>query len=130
MIPNEYDYMQQEFCKKSLKDKEFLDKHIEIERILNTLNVVVLIILFSFFFANTYMLQGMVHTFQKPLQFQIQPLPYPNLIIHILKKRNTVLFFSLLNTAHFCAPPVNNQSPELNSTSFSQSMLPSSLQKL
>lgn len=49
-IPNEYDYMQQEFCKKSLKDKEFLDKHIEIERILNTLNVEDLIIFtFNFF---------------------------------------------------------------------------------
>ena len=48
-IPNEYDYIQQEFCKKSLKDKEFLDKHIEIERILNTLNVEDLIILHSIF---------------------------------------------------------------------------------
>lgn len=39
VIPNEYDYMQQ----------EFLDKHIEIERILNTLNVEDLIILHSIF---------------------------------------------------------------------------------
>ena len=32
-----------------MKDKEFLDKHIEIERILNTLNVEDLIILHSIF---------------------------------------------------------------------------------
>lgn len=48
-IPNEYNYMQQEFCKKALNDKEFLDKHIEIEKILNTLNVEELMLLHSIF---------------------------------------------------------------------------------
>ena len=48
-IPNEYNYMQQEFCKKALNDKEFLDKYIEIEKNLNTLNVEELMLLHSIF---------------------------------------------------------------------------------